>query len=359
MRYSEFRVLKEYDDLSQEKDKILRSISGMNADNEQEAEILDRIWKILNSERVQNAINTAFLASIEDEDISAKQKQEIMQDLQEIVGNVSADYKSMKNFLNKLESQGAINVKALSQPVSTFEQVFDSDPVAIKTFHALKSYGAGKNQKGPGEYAMAILSPKVRLRAGGGDLDIDGIGQVELKAAVTGSGGRLGHGGLAQKDAKAVLAKYHNNVPALKQHFEEGAKGMGLGVFIEYLNQGIPPSTPENIEIRKSIAKDLYGPVFGEFANPVIDAFAQENAQQIERTMVKANFDHYLDKDYFDVMLLCTFAGQKFAACKSGDDILKLRDAGQLQSFSLAAVPTNAGMREIFAQMSLSKAAVK
>jgi hypothetical protein len=75
--------------------------------------------------------------------------------------------------------------------------------------------------------------------------------------------------------------------------------------------------------------------------------------------MVKANFDHYLDKDYFDVLLLCTFAGQKFAACKSGDDILKLRDAGQLQAFSIAAVPTNAGMREIFAQMSLSKAAVK
>lgn len=359
MRYSEFKVLREYDDLSQEKDKIIRSISGMSANNEQEAEILDRIWKILNSERVQSAINSAFLASIEDEQMSAKAKQQIMQDLQQIVGNVSADYKSMKVFLNKLEQQGAINVKELAKPVSTFEQVFDGDVVAIKTFHALKSYGAGKNQKGPGEYAMAILSPKIRLRAGGGDLDIDGIGQVELKAAVGNSGGRLGHGGLAQKDAKAVLAKYHNSVPALKQHFEDGAKGMGLGQFIQYLNQGIPPTTPENIQIRKDIASDLYTPVFGNFAKPIIDAFAQEDAQQIERIMVKANFDHYLDKDYFDVLLLCTFAGQKFASCKSGDDILKLRDSGHLQAFSLAAVPTNAGMREIFAQMSLSKAAVK
>ena len=39
-------------------------------------------------------------------------------------------------------------------------------------------------QKGPGEYALACLTNKIRLAAGEGDLDIDGIGKVELKAGL-------------------------------------------------------------------------------------------------------------------------------------------------------------------------------
>lgn len=357
MRYSDFKLV-EYTNINQAKQEIIRTVSGLDARNEQQAEILDRVWKVLNRDDVGEKVNTAFATTLADEKISNQERNLIMRNLTEILGNLSADYKSMIAFLDKMEKGGVVNIGALSQPLSTFEQVFDGDPVAIKAFNRLAGFGAGKNQKGPGEYALAMLSNEISLKAGGGDLSIKGMGEVELKAAIGSSGGRLGHGGLAQKDAKAALEKYHDNVPALLQHFEQGAKGMGLGQFVQYLNSGLPARSPENKALRAQIALDLYSPVFGDFAQPIAKAFEQEDYQVIEDTMVKANYDHYLDKDYFDVLLLCSFGGGKFAAVKSGDDLINLRKAGQLNAFSIAAVPTNAGMREIFAQMSLSRAKI-
>jgi len=330
MRFYEIKKsLNEYADLEKEKEQIITTISGMKASDEQEAQILDRIWRLLNSEQVQDAINKGFLSSIDDESFSAKEKQNIMRDLQDMMVTVTSDYKTIQAFLDKLEGNGAVNIKALSQPISTFEQVFSGDRVAIELFQKMKSYGSGKNQKGPGEYALAILSPKIALRSGGGDIDIQGIGQVELKAAAGTSGGRLGHGGLPQKDAKNILQKYHDNVPALKQHFEQGAKGMGLGQFVQYLNQELPPTSPENTNLRQQIALDLYSPVFGEFANAIADAFKNTDAKKIETEIVKANYNHYLDKDYFDVLMLCSFAAEKFATIRSADDIINLRNQGK------------------------------
>lgn len=357
MRYSDFRLV-EYQDLRKAKDEIIKTISGLDAQNEQQAQILDRIWKILNNDDVKQKVDIAFATTLADEKFSDKERALILRNVAEILGNLSTDYNSMMAFLDKLEKGGAVNISALSRPLSSFEQVFDGDSVAIQAFRRLAGYGAGKNQKGPGEYALAMLSNKIALKDGGGDLTIEGMGEVELKAAIGSSGGRLGHGGLAQKDAKAALEKYHDNVPALLQHFEQGAKGMGLGQFVQYLNDGLPARSPENKALRAQIALDLYSPVFGEFAQTIAKAFEQEDYQVIEDTMVKTNYDHYLDKDYFDVLLLCSFGAGKFAAVKNGDDLVNLRKAGHLNAFSIAAVPTNAGMREIFAQMNLSKAAI-
>lgn len=357
MRYSDFKLV-EYTDIRKAKDEIIRTISGLDASNEQQAQILDRIWKIINKDDVKSKVDTAFATTLADEKISKQERANILRNLTEILGNLSADYQSMMAFLDKLEKGGVVNINALSRPLSSFEQVFDGDSVAIKAFIRLAGYGAGKNQKGPGEYALAMLSNKISLKDGGGDLSIEGMGEVELKASVGKAGGRLGHGGLAQKDARAALEKYHDNLPALLQHFEQGAKSMGLGQFVQYLNEGLPARSPENKALRAQIAIDLYGPVFGDFVQPIAKAFEQEDYQVIEDTMVKANYDHYLDKDYFDVLLLCSFGTGKFAAVKSGDDLINLRKAGQLNAFSLSAVPTNAGMREIFAQMSLSAAKI-
>lgn len=357
MRYNDIRLV-EYKNIRQAKDEIIKTISGLDANNEQQAEILDRIWKIINKDDVKQKIDVAFSTTLADEKISDRERKNIMRNLTEIFGNLSADYKSMMTFLDKLEKGGVVNINALSKPLSSFEQVFDGDSVAIKAFRRLASYGSGKNQKGPGEYALAMLSNKISLKEGGGDLNIDGMGEVELKASVGTSGGRLGHGGLAQKDAKAALEKYYNNVPALLKHFEDGAKGMGLVQFVQYLNDGLPARSPENKSLRSQIALDLYTPVYGEFAKNIAKSFEQEDYQVIEDTMVKTNYDHYLDKDYFDILLLCSFGAGKFASVKSGDDLVNLRKEGHLNSFSIAAVPTNAGMREIFAQMNLSKAKI-
>ena len=72
-------------------------------------------------------------------------------------------------------------VKLSDISVSSFADVFKGDAVAINAFTELKNYGTGKTQKGPGEYALAMLSDKIRLASGKGDTYIKGIGNVEIK----------------------------------------------------------------------------------------------------------------------------------------------------------------------------------
>lgn len=354
MRYREF--VREYQDLNQEKDAIIQTVSGLNASNETEAKLLDRIWKILNSETVTSKIDTAFSASLGDESFAKAQKAKVLRDVTQIISNLTADFKAMSGFLDSLEKGTAVNIGELSKPLSSFEQVFNGNSVTQEAFYALASYGSGKKQKGPGEYALAILSPKIALRAGGGDLDIQGMGQVELKASIDKSGGRLGHGGMDQKTAKDILKKYHNDVPALKQHFEDGAKSMGLGKFVEYLNIALPVSIPDNQKLRMEIAADLYKPTFSEHAKGIVQAFGQEDIKTIENEYLRANYEHYLARDYFDVLLLCSFAMKKFAAVRSADELLKLKNDKHLAAISLSAVPTAAGAREVYSQMSLTGA---
>ena len=71
--------------------------------------------------------------------------------------------KDQNGFLKKLEGGGAIDIGALSQPTNSFNAVFGGDAVAMKAFNALKGYGVGEKQKGPGEFALAMMSNKIRL----------------------------------------------------------------------------------------------------------------------------------------------------------------------------------------------------
>ena len=70
---------------------------------------------------------------------------------------------------------------------------FDGDETATKIFQAMATLGAGKKQKGPGEYALAMLSNRIALKPDGGDIAVDGKG-IEVKAETTKGGGRLGEG---------------------------------------------------------------------------------------------------------------------------------------------------------------------
>lgn len=356
MRAREF--LYEYTDLEQEKENIIKTVSGLNASNEEEAKILDRIYKILNSERIDQTMTVAFQSTMSDESFNDKTKKTIIRDMTRILSTLSSDFRRMNSFLDKMEAGGVVNINALSKPLSSFEEVFGGDPVAVEAFLKLARYGSGSNQKGPGEYALALLSNKIALKAGGGDLSIEGMGEVELKAHAGESGGRLGQGGLPHDDAREILSKYNDDVPAILNHFEKGAKGLSLPVFVKYLNNGLPARSPENVKMRQQIALDLYSPVYKEYANGIAKAFSQEDYSVIEAEFVKANFEHYLSQDAFDVLLICGFPQRKFAAVKNADDLIKLRQAGHLKAFSLAAVPTSSGMREAFAQLSLSRAKI-
>ena len=358
MRY---RELREYEDLNQEKEKIIATISGLEAADEEQAKMLDRIWKLLNSDTVGNNITNAFKNPMADELMPEKTKEAHRIELTKILSQLDSDYASMNQFLKKLESGGVIDIKQLNQPVNSFNAVFGGDAVAIKAFEALKQYGVGQAQKGPGEFALAMLSNKIRLAEGDGDTEIEGIGKVEVKAAVgsKGAGGRLGHGGASQQQQMATLEKYAENIPATLERIRAGKGGsIGISEFVKSLNAELDPSDSENRQLRQKIALELIKQNFGSYANSIAETFGQTDPNVVIAEYVKQNFEWYKNRDNFDAYLLISFTRKKTGMGRTGEDIVKLRETGQITGFGISMIPTKAGPREQFAQISMSASGI-
>lgn len=352
--------LNEYDDLNAEKPNLIKTISGLDASNEKEAQLLDRIYKLLHSEHINTTIGTAFQRPLADEGMSDAEKQQIMKDMTAIIGGLDSDYGSVNKFVKQLETTGtAVNIAELAKPLNTFNNVFGSE-VAINAMGALANYGVGKKQKGPGEYALAVLSDKIRLATGEGDLEIDGIGKVELKAALTTSGGRIGYGGGSQKAKRAVIDKYAEYIPTVVNSIGSTGGSLGLGKFIQALNADLPISDINNQKIRKAIAADLLAMDLEQFAGPVVDTIAKtEDATAIEDAYLRQNFAWYKDRDDFDALLLMHIPNRKTAMIRNADDLIKFRRSGHSNATSISIIPTQAGAgREQWAQLTLNKGKV-
>lgn len=356
MRYKD---LVEYEDLGQEKEQIISTISGLSADNQDEANLLDRIWKILNSGTISTNIDNAFNIPLQDENMGDKEKLLVRQDMTKIFSTIESDYKTMDTLLKRLEQGGAVDVGALSKPLNTFSAVF-GDEVGSSAFRKLAAYGVGKKQKGPGEYGLACLSNKIRLAAGEGDLEVDGIGKVELKAAMSSSGGRIGYGGGSQKAKRAVLEKYKEKLPTVIGAI--GAKGgsLGLGPFMNALNTDLPTSEPNNQKIRKALMLDLLQMDMENYAGPIADKVATtEDASQVELTYLAQNFEWYKNRDNFDALLLMSIPNQKTAMLRNANDLAAFRQGGHAGGLAISIIPTQAGAgREQWAQLTLNKAMI-
>lgn len=356
MRY---RDLVEYEDLGQEKEQIISTISGLSADNKDEANLLDRIWKVLNTGTISTNIDTAFGIPLQDENMGDKEKLLVRQDMTKIFSTIESDYKTMDTLLKRLEKGGAVDIGALSKPLNTFSAVF-GDEVGSSAFRKLAAYGVGKKQKGPGEYGLACLSNKIRLAAGEGDLEIDGIGKVELKAAMSSSGGRIGYGGGSQKAKRAVLEKYAEKLPTVIGAI--GAKGgsLGLGPFMNALNTDLPTSDANNQKIRKALMLDLLQMDMENYAGPIADKVATtEDASQVELTYLAQNFEWYKNRDNFDALLLMSIPNQKTAMLRNANDLAAFRQGGHAGGLAISIIPTQAGAgREQWAQLTLNKAMI-
>lgn len=355
-----FHELFEYSDLSKEKENIIKTISGLDASDENQAKLLDRIYRLLNSETVGTRISSAFETPVSDEKFSQSAKQNHIIQLTKIISDLDADYAAMNKFLDRIEDGTAININELSKNVNSLHAVFNGDPVALKCFNELKMYGVGQLQKGPGEFALALMSPKIRLAAGEGDLEIDGIGKVELKAATGDGGGRLGAGGVSQTVLINTLMKFNDVIPATIERITSAGKGsIGLVPFVLLLNQELPSDQSQNRQLRQKIATALLKPNFGSYADTMGAAFANEDPQKVMEEYVKANFDWYKNKDDFDAFLIIGIGRGKTMMAKTGDDLVKLYRQKQITGFKISIIGTKSGAaREVFSQITPSAAGV-
>ena len=75
------RDLFEYQDLEAEKQNIIAKVSGLSAENEQDAALLDRIYKILNSGTIGSNITNALMTPTADENLGEKELERVRKDI--------------------------------------------------------------------------------------------------------------------------------------------------------------------------------------------------------------------------------------------------------------------------------------
>jgi hypothetical protein len=361
MRYKEFLdvfksyhgSLKEYKNIKQAQQQIIKTLSGLNADDKEHAKVLDRIYKLINTDTIGGKIDKALIPPSADEKFSDQAKAKARQDVTHIISQLESNYKNLGQLLKRLETGGIVNIAELSKPINSFSAVF-GDQLGVDCFISLASYGVGVKQKGPGEFGFAMLSNKIRLSEGQGDLDIDGIGKVELKAAKGAAGGRIGYGGMSQEQKRGVLDKYAEQIPTTIANINP-AGSIGIVPFLQSLYKDLS----NNPKLRQTIALELIQPDMGPFAGPIVKSFGQNDLNKIVNTYIVQNFEWYRNKDNFDALLVVSFPNKKTAMIKNAKDIIALRDAGQISSTSISAIPTKAGAgREQWAQLSLTKAGI-
>jgi len=346
MRFKEFnQALKEYENPADAKEKIIATVSGLEADSEEDAKIIDRIYRIISSDDISSKLKSAFSATTQDDPFKLDT---FIKTISQSIFNSEVNYKNLNNFLDKLEADKAVNLSVFSKPgTGSLDAIFNGDNTAVNVFTSLQNLGSGKKQKGPGEYALALMSSNITLLQQEGDLNVKGAGKIEVKAETTSGGGRLGEGGPSNKVAKEFWSK----LPSIAAH---QGKGLGLSNFVTYLSRDLPLNDAEKRKTRQDMLTNWYSQIFSN-PKPIVEALMQDDPVKAELDYGKANFELYKESYGWDVLFVINFPQGKYAVSQTGDDFAALRQSRQFGSFSISVIPSSARPSEVFAQISMTK----
>jgi hypothetical protein len=349
--------LKEYDDLEAEKNKIQDVVSKLDIEQEKDRELIDQIWRILNADHIQTVIGKLVVKPIADE--TAMNKEAATKVLTQVIYQIESSYDKIKEFLDDLEKTGsAYDVDSLKKPINALSNVFKSD-IGYTVFKTLLPYGVGSNKKGPGEFALAMLSDRVQLSDTTGDVVIDGE-LVEVKASkseTSSGGGRLGMGGMAQLKARDILLRYKEIIPTVASHIEDANnKTLGITNFVKYLNQDLPVGDKRRYDITKDFYKDLFIPASVE---KIAKAFQSlDNDLEIALQYAGANYVDYLTKGKFEALLAIDMYTGKTAYLSNEEEFMDFHKGPHSGAMGISVVPSNSGPTESFVQMTFKKGKV-
>lgn len=176
------------------------------------------------------------------------------------------------------------------------------DKFAFSVFDELKDISV--LGVGPGEIALAALSPDIRgvgQKGGGGDLLVKGV-RVELKGAREG-GGRFHDAKKAAYDMASIqraLQKYYPDLIAL---VTEGKKSITGIDWIRDRDQSTPA---QKKEVAKIIAESTFR--FLKDNSPLVDALIKGDEPALRKAWAEASFENYKTYAKFDVMLMIDFS---------------------------------------------------
>lgn len=190
MRYKEFITEKPNRDQLK---KMQRIYSKM----EQNPAVIDELWNTI-SMKIQDEegnLNDRILSALQPENTKPETDQTFANGFIEAfvtaIDKTEGTVEEKIQFANTLGSVDHIDTKALLQPLSGWSDWLVGTPFAQRLFDTMFNLPAFRtDNKGPGEVALALLSPKITLSKTKGDIVVNGT-PIELKGGKTSSGGRL------------------------------------------------------------------------------------------------------------------------------------------------------------------------
>jgi len=250
----------------------------------QEGTVLNQVLKVLQAgnidERIAKVVGT-------DKDAKGFVKQ-----ITDAIIQSDASIEQKNAFLEKFP-EGILNVKALlSGDKSTFgELVGEGFPSELFKDLSVRLTSQGV---GPGEVALAIMSPQVKWsgrEAGGGDILVNGR-PVEVKTRVS-SGGRW-----------INPRKANMNLPAIKQAIEEKSQldvASRLNV-ADWVNVYRPNIAPKDLP---AVVETIANGIFNATDNSNFqDMLKRGDVQDIVDEMLRTGFENYKELSGFEGILL-------------------------------------------------------
>jgi hypothetical protein len=328
-----FEFLKEADDISQLKTKIINTVKNSSDD-----ELIQKLYTTINKTGLFSRI-----APILSRDTDTKG---YVDNLVNIIIEVPGTYEEKQAFIKGYPT-GYIDIeKMLSGDYVKFDNLItggEGTPVEFvkKVFNALKQVTFG-GAKGPGEFGLAVLSPYIKI-TGKGDLNI-GDKTIEVKAAAgeekSSGGGRIGTPGLLSTDnIPSILEKYMNGYTVPQ------GESINLKQLSGLMNQF--KLTPEE---KKSLASELFNYIFKGKADISDLINAVVSGAEPNPAYLKANYQIYQAESVFDGMMLINFRTQSL---KYFVDPTQM--ANEIYAFNIYLISSNSGFqaRQILAQVTL------
>ena len=245
--------------------------------------LLNRVYNALRSSDVTQRISAALSKDGDSE--------KFLDTLTSVVLNTEGTVDEKIAFADNY-SKGYIKIRSLFSKKKVGYDDFIVPGFPQKVFDAL--IPVIKQGVGPGELALSIMSPAIRFtgqETGGGDLQVKGVGFVELKTEQS-SGGRWINARKANMDLSAI-----------KNALEKYSEPLGARV-----------SVPAWLQIRQQInnkgtvnrlSKLIANATFNQVENSIYAAaLAAGDAQQIKTAVLSVGFENYKAYSNFDGLLI-------------------------------------------------------
>jgi hypothetical protein len=288
MRYQEFKkpFLLEYD--ANITDQQLRDLIVQRLQSEDDRNMLDKIYQALEASTLDERIKQTLG---QDEDAASR-----LQIFAGLVMNTEGTYAEKQNFIDNYEN-GFIDTQKLTTPnqIHQYGEWLTGPPFVERVFDSLYSYTP--QGIGPGEYALAVLSPNIqasgRSAEMAGDLVIDGV-MCEVKAKQQ-SGGRW------SDNRKAKM-----NIRATEQEFNKLGIEVGKGISGKMWAENIRPNleAADIAKLSKIVVKNAFAFVNDNEAGALIQALESGDSRQLAHEWGMLSFENYQRMSNFETMLL-------------------------------------------------------